>query len=313
MNELMMGVNLSRVARFWILFLLVLPIEAHAETEGVKVAFVGDTGAGENFQTVLNLIKAERAQLTLVAGDTSYNRRRDAEWDERVRLTLGPDDPVIVVAGNHDYGDSTFENVRALGLQRLSQQTAVNCSGEYAEKMTCRFKNLYFVLSAIGSNGRRPEHEAFITKSLRDAPADAWRVCAWHKNQRDMQTGGKSDEVGWTAYETCREKGAIIATGHEHAYSRTYLLSNMKEREIATTASEFTVSPGRTFAFVSGLGGIEIRKEKRTGPWWASIYTATQGATFGVLFGTFQDDRAEFYFKNIRGETIDHFSVLKGY
>ncbi|MBK8971216.1 MAG: hypothetical protein IPM37_07520 [Hahellaceae bacterium] len=36
--------------------------------EAVKVAFIGDTGAGTNFQSVLNLIKAEKAQLTVVAG-----------------------------------------------------------------------------------------------------------------------------------------------------------------------------------------------------------------------------------------------------
>lgn len=281
--------------------------------EAVKVAFIGDTGAGTNFQSVLNLIKAEKAQLTVVAGDTSYNRSQDDDWDARVRNTLGASDPAIVVAGNHDYGDSNFGDICSFGQARLSRQSAVQCSGAYAEKMTCRFKHLYFVMSAIGSSGSRSDHETYIANSLNNSPAGAWRICAWHKNQRDMQVGGKTDEVGWTAYETCRQKGAIISTGHEHSYSRTHLLSNMTNKTVASTASSFSVSPGKTFAFVSGLGGIEARDQERSGSWWAKIYTSTQGATYGALFGTFYTDRADFYFKNIKGQVIDQYTVTKGY
>jgi hypothetical protein len=31
------------------------------------------------------------------------------------------------------------------------------------------------------------------------------------------------------------------------------------------------------------------------------------------MFGTFYEDRAEFYFKNINGQIIDQFTVMKGY
>lgn len=284
-----------------------------SDPDGVKVAFIGDTGYGSNFQSVLNLIKQEGAQLTVVAGDTSYSSSGDDNWDAMVRDTLGSSDPALVVAGNHDYGDSDFGDVRSFGESRLNRQNAVQCEGEYAEKMTCTFRNLYFVMSAIGSGGSRSDHETFISRSLQDAPDGMWRICAWHKNQRNMQVGGKSDEVGWTAYETCRQQGAIISTGHEHSYSRTHLLSDMSEQTVSSTASSFTVRPGRTFAFVSGLGGINIRDQERGGNWWASIYTSTQGARYGALFGTFYEDRADFYFKNINGQIIDQFTVLKGY
>ncbi|MDX1694234.1 MAG: PA14 domain-containing protein [Ketobacteraceae bacterium] len=281
--------------------------------DGVKIAFIGDTGTGSSFQSVLNLIRQEGAELTIVAGDTSYSSSRDDNWDSMVRSTLGSSDPALIAAGNHDYGDSNFSDVRSFGEARLRQATQVSCSGSYAEKMTCRYKDIYIVLSAVGSSGSRSDHENYISNALNNAPSGAWRVCAWHKNQRDMQAGGKSDEVGWTAYETCRRKGAIIATGHEHSYSRTHLLSSMSEQTIASTSSTFTVTEGRTFAFVSGLGGIGIRDQERSGDWWASIYTSTQGARYGAMFGTFYDDRAEFYFKNINGQIIDRFTVMKGY
>ena len=282
-------------------------------TDGVKIAFIGDTGTGSNFQNVLNLIKQEGAELTIVAGDTSYSSSKDDNWDSMVQSTLGSSDPAIVAAGNHDYDDSNFSDVRSFGEARLNRATNVSCSGTYAEKMTCQYKNVHIVLSAIGASGSRSSHESYIANSLNDAPEGSWRICAWHKNQRDMQVGGKSDEVGWTAYETCRQQGAIISTGHEHSYSRTHLLSDMSEKTIASTASTFTVTEGRTFAFVSGLGGIGIRDQERGGDWWSKIYTSTQGARYGAMFGTFYEDRADFYFKNIDGQVIDQFTVMKGY
>jgi hypothetical protein len=282
------------------------------ETGGIKIAFIGDTGAGSNFQSVLNLIKAEGAELTIVAGDTSYDSSKDDNWDSMVRNTLGSD-PALIAAGNHDYGDSNINDVISYGKSRLNNQNNVQCTGRYAEQMTCQLGNVHIVLSAIGASGNRSDHESYITNSLNDAPNGDWRICAWHKNQRDMQVGGKSDEVGWTAYETCRQQGAIISTGHEHSYSRTHLLSDMSSQQIASTSSNFTVEEGKTFAFVSGLGGIGTRDQERNGDWWASIYTSTQGARYGAMFATFYDDYAEFYFKTINGEIIDQFTVNKGY
>ncbi len=55
------------------------------------------------------------------------------------------------------------------------------------------------------------------------------------------------------------------------------------------------------------------RDQERSGSWWGKIYTATQGAKLGVLFGTFYDTHADFYFKNVSGQIIDTFTVNKGY
>jgi len=279
---------------------------------GTKIAFIGDTGAGSNFQKVLNLIKSEGAELTIVGGDTSYDKNKDNDWDSMVRNTLG-NDAAIVVAGNHDFKDSKFSKVGSYGKKRLDRAKDVSCSGYYGEKMICNFKGVYIVMSSIGVSGSQISHESFISNSLDSAPDGAWRICAWHKNQQDMQVGGKESSTGWGTYETCRQKGAIIATGHEHSYSRTHLLSDMSDQNIASKSSTFTISEGKTFAFVSGLGGIGIRKQKRGGDHWAKIYTSTQGASFGAMFGTFFEDKAEFYFKNINGDIIDQFTAVKGY
>ncbi len=280
--------------------------------EGTKVAFIADTGAGDNFQQVLNLIRDEQADLTIVAGDTSYDQAKDNAWDQMVRETLGAD-PVLIAAGNHDYGDSNFSTLRTLGEERLSRQSQVSCSGQYADKMTCRIANLYFVMSAIGSGGSQRGHELFVDYSLQRSPLDAWRICVWHKNQQNMQVGAKSNEVGWGVYEKCQEYGAIIATGHEHSYSRTHLMNDIVNQTVASTDDPMVLQEGTSMVFVSGLGGKSVRDQERGGEWWASIYTSTQGATHGALFATFYEDVADVYFKNIEGQVIDSFSIQKAY
>jgi hypothetical protein len=87
----------------------------------------------------------------------------------------------------------------------------------------------------------------------------------------------------------------------------------MKDRTIASTSDTLEIKRGRSFAFVSGLGGKSIRVQKLDGKWWAKIYTADQGANYGALFGVFNlngvENMAEFYFKDINGKIADHFWV----
>jgi hypothetical protein len=142
-----------------------------------------------------------------------------------------------------------------------------------------------------------------------------------------MQIGGKGDEMGWTVYETCRERGAIIMNGHEHSYERTKTLTNMTAQEVDVNCQDpnkVCVGPGRTFVVVTGLGGVGIRDQKRclptTPPYgchgeWAIIYAKQQEAVYGTLFITFNvggDSKyATGYFKNISGEVVDAFEITR--
>ena len=292
--------------------LLITSALAQTQNQPIKIAFIGDTGAGDGFQAVLNLIKQEAVDLTVVTGDTSYDAKLDAQWDHMVRSTL-PNDAALIAAGNHDYDDSDIDTVLNLGQQRLRQQQNVRCLGDYGENMTCTIHNVHLVFSSIGTKGFDFLQNRQLKENLSKAPNDHWRICVWHKNQRAMQVGSKRNEVGWEAYEACREHGAFIATGHEHSYSRTHLLSDMSEQTIADSSDHFHLTEGTSFTFVSGLGGREVRDQDRGGNWWASIYTQDQDAQYGALFAVFHPDHAEFYFKNIKGEIIDQFTAEKGY
>jgi hypothetical protein len=204
-------------------------------------------------------------------------------------------------------------------------------------KASCNFRGLHLIQSCVGTNELRSscgKDSAEQVAYLRDTLAtdnSIWSVCSWHKNQNDMQVGSKSDEVGWNAYKECMNAGAIVSTGHEHSYSRTRTLTNLGN---VASGHGFTgafdlmeLAPGRTFVFVSGLGGNSVRtfstSSHNDDTWWSSYYTSDRWyrngvmqsgtGTYGVLFVRFNVNgdprRATGYFKDVNGRTADTFTI----
>lgn len=271
-----------------------------------KVAFTGDQGLNENSRAVLRLIKEEQTDLLVIAGDFDYKHNPEA-WNEMLNDEIG-DMPILTTIGNHDL--IRWQGYREILQKRLGKMRKAKCSGEIGIQQNCVYEGVQFVFSGIGTRGS--QHEAFIQKSLNETAA-AFKICVWHKNQRKLQAGAKSDEVGWPAYEICRNHGAMIANAHEHSYSRTHLLSNYQQQTVSNATNAMTLSPGHSLTFVSGLGGKSIREQKVSGSWFASIYTKTQDAVDGALFCEFNIDgnprKARCQFKNTDRKVIDDFTL----
>lgn len=300
----------------------------------LKVAFVGDQGATTNTTAVLKMVKSEGAQFLVVLGDFDYANNPDA-WDANLTAGLGADFPVFAAAGNHD--EPQWPNYKKKLEARLAKIAGAKCVGEYGVKAACNYLGLSFILSGVGTLGTG--HSAFLKDTLA-ADKSIWRVCAWHKNQHDMQIGGKTDEVGWEAYQICQNNGALIMTGHEHSYSRTKNLNALGDRAKGHGAfgdlAKLVVrsgAPGATFVTVSGLGGKDIRNFESLShaddTWWASWYadnghlkngakltTGTgPGVGYGATFVTFNVDgnpkKARGYIKNLKGVEIDSYEVTR--
>ncbi len=278
----------------------------------LKIGFIGDTSTGTNFRSVLTLIKNEGAAALVVEGDMSYSASPSTWWSD-VNSVLGSSFPVFISRGNHD--DSSWSGYLPEANAHLGGATRE--AGAHDANYKTTFRGLVIATVRVGDTGAR------ITPFLQNDP-HIWKICQWHHNQQAMQVGGKTDEMGWDVYETCRQQGAIIESGHEHSYSRTKTLTSMTNQVVDPTcssASSLCVGPGRTFANVVGLGGQSVRAQTRclpaTPPYgcngeWASIYTSNQNATHGAQFITFNDTgpkHASGYFKNINGVTVDTFTI----
>ena len=234
-------------------------------------------------------------------------------FQENLEDALGPDYPYFASIGNHDLDSWTEYQANLVArLKRFGGDK--NCTGDYGVNMACRWNGIYFVLSGAGTRGSN--HANFIDSTFTGA-TDIWKFVSWHKNQRLMQIGGKSDETGWAVYDTTREHGAIIATGHEHSYCRSYTMSDIEEQDIVSTNSTLNLKVGETFVFVSGLGGKDIRTWEtalESNPWWAATGASNNGISDGALLCTFNVDgdarKASCTFRDRLGKTWDSFDII---
>jgi hypothetical protein len=277
----------------------------------IKVAFVGDQGTGSNARAVLTLVANEGIDLLMIQGDLGYQKNAASAWNENLTNALGSDFPVLAVVGNHE--NFEWSLYKGYIQRRIDQNAKLDCFGNTGVKARCQFGNIEIVQVAPGIHGVdgvNPDdnYEEYI-RSAFSSSSHRWRICSWHKNQKDMQPASKGDSTGWEVYDACLDAGAMIAMAHAHAYSRTHLLSDFEQKTIVNKSSDMLLKPGQSFAFVSGLGGRDVVPQEHGGDWFASIYTASQGATHGALFCTFDISTAACYFKAIDGAIPDSFSL----
>ena len=294
-----------------------------ATSANLKIAFIGDQALGLNSVAVLNLIKSEGAEAVMHSGDLDYTDN-SAAWEAQINSVLGPDFPYFVAIGNHDElawrGPNGYQQYVINRFNRLG----ITWTGDLGVQSTFHYRGLFFVITAPGiSSGFDSGNSDTYIRDQLAADNSVWSICSWHKDMKLMQVGGKEDETGWGVYEEARKGGAVIATAHEHSYSRTHLLSSMMNQTVASTANTLTLTKGNSFAFVSGLGGHSVRAQLLSGAWWAGISAATclagdpicqPNGTFGALFAVFnvdgQPNKAFFYFKDISGRIVDSFTVI---
>jgi hypothetical protein len=278
-------------------------------TTPIKVAFIADQGLGTSSEAVLNLIKSEHANLILNQGDFDY-KDNPAAWEAQTTKILGNAFPQIAVIGNHDVAKK--DGYEKYITERIARNPDISCTGKLGEQSTCLYKNLLIVSTAPGLI--KGSVSPYIKTAL-TTKGDVWKICSWHFDQTVFQAGNKANEAGWEPYTECLNAGALIANAHEHSYSRTYLIDKLNPPHVVSTSSTLTLAPGKTFVFVSGLGGESIRPQIQKSPWFAKVYTASQGANYGALFCTFNtggnSHKAECYFKNIDGNTVDTFTIVR--
>ena len=295
----------------FLLVLAALAISSATASSTLTVAFVGDQGTGENARAVLQLVRDEGAELLLIQGDLGYDRDASAGWIANIDEILGEKFPVLLTVGNHE--NYEWPAYRQWLAQRIRDVPELTCQGDPGVKAHCSFRGVSVVQIAPGVDevdgvAAQDDYAKYLEDELSNS-ANVWRICSWHKNQKRMQVGNKSDATGWDVYAACLKHGGIVATAHEHSYSRTFLMNDFENQRVTHRTDLLEIGPGSSFAFVSGLGGRHIREQKLTGDWWASIYSATQNASHGALFCTLTDNRAICQFKDIAGAVPDQFSL----
>ncbi len=280
----------------------------------LKVAFIGDTAAGRDFKRVLELIKAENSDLVMVQGDLTYGNSA-ADWFKAIDNAINEDAPgstakvtipYFVSKGNHDV------DWQSLGSGLKARLGQWSLAPTHNDPTTINYAVAYKGLQMVMVGDREtssPTRNEYIEQRLAE-DRHIWRICSWHKNQRNSNVGPKGDEMGWTIYETCRKHGALVAQGHSHTYSRSKTLISSSNQTIDPTCNgpfDLCVGPGKDFFFDSSVGGNDVRALNAVAskPHFGAAYAGDYGALF-IEFNVDGDARrARGYFKNVGGTIVD--------
>jgi len=293
---------------------LVSPTES---SEEIRIAFLGDQG-GSNFISndiaVLNLVKDENVDLVLHQGDLGFEHDDPDEWDKRISDILGTDFLYLVSEGHHD--QPSWSKYQEKLYDRVEKNSDVNCNGDLGVKSSCSYKDMFFILIAPGKFTVDSDYSLFVETELNNNDS-FWRICSMHNELVSMESEAKINETGNESFESCRKGGAIIATGHQHLYSRTGNIiefSNSEDQKIDpewNDPNKLQVTTGSTFTFISGTSGSPIIDQVYDK--WPVNYSANQNATYGALFCIFnaggEPNKAYCYFKNIDHQIIDEFTI----
>ena len=298
---------------------------AAAMPVNLTIGFIADTMITEDTNKLYRQLVADGAEVIVVSGDLDYIDFADG-WDQLITNTLGSSFPMLVAAGNHD--EAVWPDYQAHIIRRWQNAAITHCDGVVGVMHTCTWKGVTIVQIAPGvfndsdSKWRTVpglgdlDFVSYINDAFTKYPSP-WRICSWHKNQHLMQTGDKSDETGWGVYNTCQQWGAMIMTGHEHSYERTYQMLSLQSQTVKTTAnpSKLTLSPTDAIVVVQGLGGRGVRVDK-AGPsegWWAVRDNADTKATFSANICKYNVNgnakQAYCYGKDINRKIIDQYWI----
>lgn len=275
----------------------------------VRVAFLADSGLSPRAARVLDWLRSEEVDLVLHQGDFDYEDAPLA-WMAFLDRHLGPRQPFLASLGNHDAAEWKGY-VKDLG-RRTERTPGLLCNGVPGVRQRCTFRGLTVALVAPGVSDLGG-YEAFVDEALQGAVG--WRICSFHIPHVELQAGGKTAGTDWPVYEACRRQGALVATGHAHGYARTAVLDDYPALHVVDDTSPFTLRPGASLAFVSGLGGQSVYADsQRAGHPLAVVYGKARGAVAGALVCDFEVDRppplrARCRFVDVDRGLIDRFEL----
>lgn len=312
------------------------------------IAFYGNTGANNQTQQVMDLIKNEGSEAVAHLGNFDLEKN-PMSFKEKINTQFGDSFPYLYSPGSHDvfdgdnwrngcegqygcYAEDLIERLTTaeLPITFSGQGNLTSLSGHsgYATQIS----GINLVSLGVMEQPDSPEHQDtienlkistdFIKNSFKDSTSP-WRICLWQQTPKFSDNHNRAEN--WQLYEECRKQGAFIITGGSMNYTRSKTITEFEPLTVDinwSQPSQVSVTPGKTFVAQSGLGGLGVEAqqlcENITYPYgcneeWSSIYSANQQAKAGALFITFNWQgnpyKARGYFKNIDGIIVDDFII----
>lgn len=263
------------------------------ESESSQSAEIAARNDAFSWNKTLTAVTKSHPEVNFMvsAGDQINNTGDDNGQECEYAGFLSPDAmselPVAATIGNHDSKFANFQNHFNVPNAYTEEKNATAAGNDYYYSYGSA---LFIVLNT--NNYNCADHEALIQKAIASHPKATWRIVTFHQ---DIYGSGldHSDSDGIvlrTQLTTMMDKYKIdvVLQGHDHTYSRSYLLTSDGKNHTAYTSentkSEYTnIKDGNSTDANALASKEEFLKENRC----YKISDKTQGTVTnpkGVLY-----------------------------
>lgn len=298
-----------------------------APTEGTPFSFgsAADFGFSADAQDVMTAMGSSGLDFGLIVGDLSYGATSEENWCNFFESKVG-DGKVLVIAGNHDSGESDGGNINVF-VDHCNFGIDATLNGDYGKEYYFDYPRVdplaRFILTGCGlsfevdgqgewSCNPGDAHYNFVSDAIDGARTAAipWVIVGMHKNC--ITNGVKDCGIGEAFQDLVLSKRVdLVLQGHEHNYQRSHQLScadddNFRSECIADSDDAHDHGAGEVIN-IAGTGGQGLYETGGTAD--EPYFTSWNSDTKGFLQVVVSAAALDVTFRNIVGDFTDSYRI----
>jgi hypothetical protein len=294
--------------------------------DGVSFGAAGDYGYDSDMQEVVGRMGSEALSFALALGDLSYGDTSESNWCNYFESKMG-DGKVLLIAGNHDSGESTGGNI-SIYRQYCNFGVDAPITGDYGKEFYFDFPRTSpvarFILTGCGVSFKvdgqgkwncnaGDSHYNFVAKAIDGARSASipWVFVGMHKNC--ITNGVKDCEIGEAFQDLLLSKRVdLVLQGHDHNYQRSKQLTCANDGEykpecVADADTPFVKGKG-TVLNIIGTGGHGLYPIDDTVP-ERQYFAVADSSSHGFTKFTLNATILQAQFIPVTGSLSDSFAI----
>jgi hypothetical protein len=300
-----------------------------APTAGTPFAFgtAGDFGFSGDAQAVMTAMGSSGLDFAVIVGDLSYGATSESNWCNYFESKMG-DGKVLLIAGNHDSGESSGGNINVF-RQHCNFGIVATLNGDYGKEYYFDYPQVEplarFILTGCGlsfevdgqgewSCNAGDSHYNFVANAIDESRSAGipWVFVGMHKNC--ITNGVKDCEIGEAFQDLLLSKRVdLVLQGHDHNYQRSHQLTcadddNFRSECIVDSDDSHDHGVGEVIN-IAGTGGQGLYETGGTAD--EPYFSRWSSSTKGFLKVDVSASALDVSFRNIVGGFTDSYRIVR--
>ncbi|KAB1660773.1 DUF5011 domain-containing protein [Pseudoclavibacter sp. CFCC 13796] len=217
------------------------------------------------------------SEMLFSAGDQVNTASREDEYDTFLKPKQMRQVPLVPVNGNHDVGSKAYEQHFSVPNWDQEHGKATSATASGGDYWFIYKDVLYVVLNS--NNGDTASHKEFVDQVVKEQGAKAkWKVLAFHHSIYSIAAHVNDKQIKdlRAALPTIASDAGfdLVLQGHDHSYTRTYLIKDGELANPDETAAQGTVTakPGEVlYVTANSASGSKYYDITAPDAWYASV------------------------------------------